>query len=145
VGSHIHRWLGAAVAAAFVASGCGKSPITSTRIETAVAPTFGHLVPLQLSRLGLPAVPASDIKVIAACHRADFTSGAGDWVCTLDWYGPNGIPLRDTYDLSVGTDGCYTAAVDRGEGHLGGPTNVASDGRILRNLLYTFDGCFDPT
>jgi hypothetical protein len=51
--------------------------------------------------------------------------------------------LRDTFDLFVNTDGCYTATVS-GE-NLGGPTLTTSDGRHVRNLLYTFDGCFDTT
>jgi hypothetical protein len=60
------------------------------------------------------------------------------------WYGPNRASLRDTYDLSVGTDGCYTATVDGSEA-LGGPTITLPDGRNVRNLLYTFEGCFDTT
>ena len=40
-------------------SGCGTSPITSARIERALAPTFANLVHLQLSRVGLPSVAAS--------------------------------------------------------------------------------------
>jgi hypothetical protein len=38
---------------------------------------------------------------------------------------------------------CYTATVV-GE-NLGGPTLKASDGRIVRNLMYAFEGCFDTT
>jgi hypothetical protein len=128
--------------------GCGPSPITSARIEGAIAPTFANLIQIQLSRVGLPPVAASDIKVTPSCHRlisGSGTAGSGDWVCTLDWYGPNHQPLRDTYDLSVGTDGCYTATVDGAEAHLGGPTLKTSGGINVRNLLYTFEGCFDTT
>jgi len=53
--------------------------------------------------------------------------------------------LRDTYDLSVATDGCYTATVVAAEGHLGGPILKASDGSDVRTLTYTFEGCFDTT
>jgi hypothetical protein len=66
-------------------------------------------------------------------------------VCRLAWHIPDRQFLRDTYDLSVTTDGCYTATVDAAEGHLGGPTLKASDGADVRNLLYTFEGCFDTT
>jgi hypothetical protein len=45
----------------------------------------------------------------------------------------------------VGTDGCYTAVVEAAEAQLGGPTIKASDGRIVRNVLYGFEGCFDTT
>jgi hypothetical protein len=128
--------------------GCGPSPITSARIEGAIAPTFANLVQFQLSRIGLASVAASDIKVVANCHKAvpgTGATGAGDWVCTLFWYGPNRQTLSDTYDLSVGTDGCYTATFAGAESQLGGPTVMGSDGAILRNLLYTFEGCFDTT
>jgi hypothetical protein len=126
--------------------GCGPSPITSARIDRAIEPTFANLVHVQLSRLGLPSMAASDIKVTASCRKVvagNGAAGAGDWVCTLSWQRPNRQTLRDTYDLSVATDGCYTATVDSAEGHLGGPTLKASDGSDVRNLLYTFEGCFD--
>jgi hypothetical protein len=143
--SHLHGAL--APVAAVVLIGCGPSPITSDRIEQAIAPTFSNLVHIQLSRIGLPPVAAADIKVTASCRKLTAASGggAGDWVCTLVWYGPNRRSLRDTYDLSVGTDGCYTATVSGAEADLGGPTIVATDGSNVRNLLYTFEGCFDTT
>ena len=135
-----------AAAATIVLFGCGPSPITSARIEGAIAPTFANLVHVQLLRMGLPSVAASDIKVTASCHKlvaGSPAAGSGDWVCTLTWYGPNCWVLRDTYDLSVATDGCYAATVDGAEAQLGGPTLKTPDGRDVRNLLYTFEGCFD--
>jgi hypothetical protein len=143
------RLRGALAAMTMVAViGCGPSPITSARIEGAIAPTFANLVHVQLSRVGLPPVAAADIKVKASCRKlvdGSGAAGAGEWVCTLVWYGPNRKTLRDTYDLSVGTDGCYTATIDGAESAMGGPTIMASDGRNVRNLLYTFEGCFDTT
>jgi hypothetical protein len=127
------------------AFGCGSSPITSARIEGAIAPTFANLVHVQLSRLGLPPMAMSDVKVTASCRKLMAGSGAGEWVCTLVWLGPSRQTLRDTYELFVATDGCYTASVDAAEGHLGGPTLKALDGSDVRNLLYTFEGCFDTT
>jgi hypothetical protein len=125
--------------------GCGPSPITSARIEGAIARTFANLVRVQVSRLGLPSMAASDFGVTASCRRllSGSDTGAGEWGCTLVWHGPQSQPLRDTYDLFVGTDGCYSATVD-GE-QLGGPTVKASDGSEVRNLLYAFEGCFDTT
>jgi hypothetical protein len=124
---------------------CGPSPITSTRIEAAIEATFANLVELQVSRLGLPLITAPDFAVTAICRKpvAAAASGSGDWVCTLVWQGPDRRTLRDTYDLFVTTDGCYTATV-AGEG-LGGPTLKASDGAEVRNLLYAFEGCFDTS
>jgi hypothetical protein len=145
-GRRLRRSLAALTATASLC--CGPSPITSDRIEAAIAPTFANLVHVQLSRMGLPTVAASDIEVTAQCRKLVAGSGAigaGDWVCTLFWHVPNVSPLRDTYDLSVATDGCYSATADGAEAHLGGPTLTTSDGRSVRNLLYTFEGCFDPT
>jgi hypothetical protein len=125
--------------------GCGPGHISSTRIQTALETTFANLVELQVSRLGLPPMAAPDFAVTAICRKqvAGSDAGAGDWVCTLVWQGPDRRTLRDTYDLFVTTDGCYAATV-AGEA-LGGPTLKAPDGRAVRNLLYAFEGCFDPT
>src|SRR5690349_14134855 len=136
----------AVAALALVTSGCGGSPITSRRIEDALRPTFANLVHLQLARIGLPAVAASHIDVKTGFRQLvpdTGLTGAGDWVCTVVWSGPNRVPLTDTYDLSVSTDGCYTATVEGAEAELGGPVVAAPDGRVTRNLLYTFEGCFD--
>jgi hypothetical protein len=137
---------GALAAIATVAVfGCRPSPITSTRIEDAIETTFANLVELQVSRLGLPPMTAPDFAVTAICRKqvGGAGAGAGDWVCTLVWQGPGRRTLRDTYDLLVTTDGCYTATV-AGES-LGGPTLKAPDGGAVRNLLYAFEGCFDTT
>jgi hypothetical protein len=129
--------------------GCGPSPITSARIETAIATTFANLVHVQVSWLGLPPVAASEFGVKASCRKIGAESnlgsysGSGEWICTLRWKGPVRQALRDTYDLFVTTDGCYTATVE-GE-NLAGPTLKAVDGREVRNLLYAFEGCFDTT
>jgi hypothetical protein len=139
------RWssLLAAVAAAG-AFGCGPSPIIPPRIEAAIETTFANLVALQDSRLGLPPMRARDAAVRAICRRSfGGDSGAGEWTCTLVWQGPDHRTRRNTYDLIVNTDGCYTA-ISTGE-KLGGPILTAPDGRSVKNLLYAFDGCFDTT
>jgi hypothetical protein len=124
--------------------GCGSSPITAPRIESAIATTFANLVETQVSWLGLPAMIATDFDVTASCKKlSGGIAGSGEWLCTLVWRGPERQTLRDSYDLFVATDGCYMALV-AGES-LGGPTLKASDGREVRNLLYAFDGCFDTT
>ena len=123
-------------------AGC-SSPITPTRLEHALETTFANLVELQVARLRLPPIAAPDFAVTAICRKpaARSNAGAGDWTCALVWQGPNRQTLRDTYDLFVATDGCYTATV-AGES-LGGPILRASDGSDVRNLLYSFEGCFD--
>jgi hypothetical protein len=128
------------------ASGCGASPITPARIEAAIAPTFANLVHLQVSWMGLPPMAASEFAARASRRRPGTTNhsaGSGEWVCMLVWQGPDGQPLRDTFDLFVTTDGCYTATAAAET--LGGPTLKASNGSEVRNLLYTFEGCFDTT
>ena len=129
---------------ALMLTGCG-SAIVPDRIEKAIAPTFANLVHAQLSRMGLGEIPAADLRVVASCYRVGgAAAGAGEWVCTVVWSGPRGVTLRDTYDLAVGTNGCYTATLAySSESTLGGPTVGATDGRQIRNLLYAFDGCFD--
>ncbi len=128
-------------------AGCGPSPITRARVEQAVAPTFANLVQVQVNRMGLPSVPPPGVKAVANCRRLVGTAdrGAGEWGCAITWYGPNRTGMMDTYDVTVGTDGCYTASVAGEEGHLGGPTVITSDGRTIRNLLYVFEGCFDTS
>jgi hypothetical protein len=125
--------------------GCSSSPITSRRIEPAIETTFANLVELQIERMRLPPMGAPDFAVTAICRKqmAGSEAGAGEWTCSLVWQGPDRRTLRDTYELFVNTDGCYSATVS-GE-RLGGPTLRTADGRIVRNLLYAFEGCFDTT
>jgi hypothetical protein len=132
-----------AACAASALAGCGSSPITPARIETALQTTFANLVEVQVARLHLPLLAAPDFAATAICRKQNATtnSGAGDWTCALVWQGPDRRMLRDTYDLFVGTDGCFTATA-AGES-LGGPTLKASDGRDVKSLLYAFEGCFD--
>ena len=133
-----------AALAALAAIGCASSPISSTRVEDSLATTFANLVELQVARLALPAMRAPDFAVTAICRRAIGNErGSGEWSCTLVWQGPDRRMLRDTYDVYVATDGCYTARLN-GES-LGGPTLKRADGTPVRNLLYTFEGCFDRT
>jgi hypothetical protein len=133
-----------AAIAAVGAFGCGPSPITPERIQTAIAPTFANLVHIQLSRLNQPHMTAPDLTVSADCRkRTTGSSGAGDWQCVVVWQAPDGRLLRDAYEVLVSVDGCYTATIEGGS--MGEPILKAADGSSLRNLLYTFEGCFDTT
>jgi len=133
------------IAVSMSLAGCSGSAATEDRVERAIAPAFANLVHAQLTRMRLADVPPPSLRVAASCYRAaGGRQGAGDWVCTLVWAGPNGATLRDSYDVVVGTNACYTATLGSTEAQLGGPTVTASDGRQVRNLLYAFDGCFDP-
>jgi hypothetical protein len=136
---------GLAAISVVAAFGCGPGPITAARIETAIATTFANLVRVQIARLGLPPVPAASSAATASCRKltAARSAGSGEWLCTVVWEVIDRQPVRETYDLFVATDGCYTATVE-GE-NLGGSTVKATDGTEVRNLLYTFEGCFDTT
>jgi len=131
--------------AAVTMSSCGTSPITAERIEHALESTFGNLVAVQVSWLEIPAMMPSEFDVTASCRRLGVSSnaGAGEWTCRLRWLGPDRQTLRDTFDLVVTTDGCYTASAE-GE-QLGAPTLTTRKGRAVRNLLHMFEGCFDTT
>jgi hypothetical protein len=98
---------------------------------------------VQVSWLGLPPMAASQFDVTAACSKPSTgdSVGAGEWVCKVRWLSPDRQTLRDTLDLVVTTDGCYSATAE-GE-RLGGPILKASNGADVRNLLYSFEGCFD--
>ena len=140
------RYYTAVAALAIVAgSACGSTPIVPERVEPALAATFANLVHIQVSSMGLTPMAASDFSVRANCDKllGVTDAGSGEWLCTVLWQGPDRRPLRNTYDLFVTTDGCYIATVE-GE-QLGGPTLKSRDGREVKNLLHTFEGCFDTT
>ena len=124
-------------------SACGSSPITSERIERAIESTFANLVHVQVARLDLPPIAPTALEVTASCRRLAGTAGAGDWICRIRWLAPDGRPLHDTFDLSVTTDGCYTATAEGDS--LGGPLLKRRDGTDVRNVLSVFEGCFDAT
>jgi ABC-2 type transport system permease protein len=137
------------VAMTGAACGCGSSGITAPRLERALAPTFANLIQTQGTLLGLPPVDVASLRASATCHRVGPGSnpqGAGDWGCTLQWSPPGYRGTwRDHFDVSLTTDGCYTATADGEDGHLGGPRITRRDGTIVANIVYAFDGCFDPT
>ena len=135
--------LGLLLVAAVAASRCGSSAITAERIERAMESTFANLVAVQVSSLRMQAITPSQLDVTASCRRlgAGSAAGSGEWMCRLRWQGPDRQSLRDTFDLVVTTDGCYTATAEGDQ--LGGPTLTARDGRAVRNLLRVFEGCFE--
>ena len=132
----------------FVVS-CGGSRIDSQRVANAVAPTFANLIHVQEPILGGPPVLAASLHASASCEKTGSTpdlAGAGNYRCTVTWLIPGHVaPVRDTYEVSVTTDGCYAATADGAESHLGGPTLKTLSGATVTNLLYAFDGCFDVT
>jgi ABC-2 type transport system permease protein len=131
------------------ACGCNSTGVTATKVERALAATFANLVQTQGVTLGVAPVDVPSVRATASCHRVGpgtEARGPGDWLCSIQWSPPGYRGTwRDSYDLSVSSDGCYTATADGEEGHLGGPRLTRRDGSTVTNLLYAFDGCFDPT
>jgi hypothetical protein len=72
--------------------------------------------------MGLEPMAPSEFAVRARCSKlpGGTDAGSGEWLCTILWEGPDRRPLRNTYDLFLSTDGCYSATIE-GEA-LGGPT-----------------------
>lgn len=145
-----HPWAAIAGAlaltfASLVSTGCGVSPITPARIEQALSTTFANRVHLQVAVMGLPTKPAPEYGVKARCRKlmGDRQAGSGEWACTVDWTGPEGQLLRDQFDLFVNTDGCFSANAEAAA--LGGHVVTRTDGVDVRNLLYSFDACFETT
>ena len=128
---------------AVAVTGCGRSPIIPARIEGAIAPTFANLVHVQLSWLACHR-GGFDIEVTASCPQAG--GGGRRRSRRMGMHarlaGPEREALR-AHDLSVGTDGCYTATIDGAPARRADPPDVR--GRDVRNLLHTFEGCFDTT
>jgi len=129
-------------------SGCASRGVTANKLEVAVAATFANLIQVQEAMLEMPPVDATDLRASATCRRigpgAD-PAGGGDWACTLHWFVPGRkLALHETYDLSVSTDGCYTATTEGADAHVGGARLATRHGSVT-NLLYVFNGCFDTT
>jgi hypothetical protein len=135
-----------AIALMAALAACGGSVVTEDRVERAMAPLFANLVHVQLQRMGLRDIPVSALRTTASCYRiGGGHAGTGDWACTIVWSGPNGATLRDSYEVTVGANGCFAATLSGStEAQLGGPTVITQENRLVRNLLYAFDGCFDP-
>ncbi len=132
--------------------GCARpGGVTAKRLEIAVASTFANLIHVQEPILGGAPVEASALRPSASCQKVGLAAdavreGGGTWRCTITWYIPGRpAPVRDTYDLSVTNNGCYTATADGTEAHVGGATLKTLSGTTVTNLLYAFDGCFDTT
>jgi hypothetical protein len=70
----------------------------------------------------------SEFAAKASCRRllGQKNAGSGEWACALVWRGPDRRTVRDTYDLFVTPDGCYTATASAE--NVGGPTLKAEDG-----------------
>jgi hypothetical protein len=135
----------AVVVGAAALTGCSASPVTSTRLDASVGPSFARLYAVQQKQLGNTEYQHPD--GVAKCTRnnkAHSTTGAGDdWACILNFPFADGHIQPITYDVSVQASGCYTAS---GPSQVvGQQQQVGSSGETMTNPLFAFDGCFDIT
>jgi ABC-2 type transport system permease protein len=135
----------ALVAVLAVASNWGPTAITQNRLERSVVANFRNLTVLQQDYLGRPHAPGRDMRILPSCRRqgvATPTRGPGDnWVCALDVFTAALKQVPVNYDVTVQTNGCYTA--EGPETYIGPLTIRDRQGRRRVNPLFRFDGCFD--
>jgi ABC-2 type transport system permease protein len=127
--------------------GVGPTALTDTRLETAIASTFGHLAEVRY-QWQAGAQPDSSIPWRAVCNRGGTaitsTSGSGkgagdDWACIItdqrasDGAGPT------TLDVTLEANGCYQ--VQSPPGAVGALYITNQHGKTFINPLYAFDGC----
>lgn len=133
------------VALLAVASNSGPTALTQTRLERSIVTNFRNLTVLQQRYLGRHDVAGREMRILPSCRRqgvATPTRGPGDnWVCYLDVFTSSGAQFTVDYDLTVQTNGCYTA---EGPPAFIGPLTIRDrQGRRRVNPLFRFDGCFD--
>ena len=127
------------------AGNLGPTAITQTRLERAILTNFRNLTVLQQKDLGRRDLPGRRMRVLPSCRRQGVptpTRGPGDnWVCYLDVFTSSGAEFTVDYDITLQTNGCYTA---EGPPAFIGPVTIRDrQGRRRVNPLFRFDGCFD--
>lgn len=135
----------AMVALLAAASNWGPTAITQTRLERSIVTDFRNLTVLQQKYLGRRDLAGREMRILPSCRRPGVTTttrGPGDnWVCVLDVFTPSGAQFTVDYDVTVQTNGCYTA---EGPPAFIGPLTIRDrQGRRRLNPLFRFDGCFD--
>lgn len=135
----------ALVAFLAVASNWGPTAVTQTRLERSIVTDFRNLTVLQQKDLGRRDRVGRDMRILPSCRRqgvATPTRGPGDnWLCILNVFTSSLAQVTIDYDVTVQTNGCYTA---EGPPAFIGPLTIRNkQGRRRVNPLFRFDGCFD--
>jgi ABC-2 type transport system permease protein len=145
-----YTWTAALIAVTVGLGGCGSTGITAGRLDSSISQTFANLYGVQQQAVGRARTPAASLKTRANCVKGTggaAQSGAGnDWVCTVHFTVPPIVtPFTAIYNVTVQTDGCYSAEGD-------GPTAAtasrlirARNGELVPNPLWLINGCFDIT
>lgn len=126
-----------------------SSDLTRARLERSLPVTFANIYEQQAKLLGHDGVTAASVRPTAMCDKGDSSmpdlGPGGDWVCLMGWTDPNVAMPAEGYgkfELNVHSNGCYTAV---------GPTKLTgyltltdTNGRVVTNPAFEFDGCLDP-
>jgi hypothetical protein len=137
-----------ALGSAVVATSGDTSTVTRPRLERSLTATFANLYVDQAHLQGRD-LTAGSLHAQAMCDKAgaenkDVGPG-GDWNCLMSWVDPE-VPMPPEgygkFELNVHSNDCYTA---------GGPSKLTgfltmtdTQGRVVTNPVFEFDGCFDP-
>jgi ABC-2 type transport system permease protein len=125
----------------------GPTALTSSRLDTSVATTFGHLVEVQYQwQTGARADPT--IPWRAVCNRGGtpigatvpHSKGAGDdWSCAISDLRASDGMNTNVLDVNLKANGCYE--VQSPPGAVGPLYVTNARGRTFLNPLFAFDGC----
>ena len=137
-----------ALGSAVIATNGDTSTVTRPRLERSLTTTFSNLYVQKAALQGRTITPES-LQAKAMCDKAgpenkDVGPG-GDWNCLMSWTDPE-VPMPPEgygkFELNVHSNDCYTA---------GGPSKLTgfltmtdTEGNVVSNPVFEFDGCFDP-
>lgn len=139
--------LAATIGVLAVSTGASGSGITQGKIQRSVATAFAHLYRLQAQQMRQPAVTEAQLKTSAVCGRREglgAQDGPGnDWRCTVFWIVPgDNVTAQAIYQLNVTANGRYIADGD-GPVQVNGYFLIVTDGKVVPNPLWQFDGNVD--
>ena len=134
--------LAGAVLAALGLVGCGPDDVTQARLQDALAETFGRLYVRQQALLGRAGLAPDAVAAQASCIKpgSGAPRGAGEWTCTVQWFGADGSQQTGEYDVQAKAGSCFTATGQPVS--VGAPELHAPDGHTFVNPVYGIDGCF---
>ncbi|MEY9964311.1 ABC-2 type transport system permease protein [Streptacidiphilus sp. MAP12-16] len=130
-----------------VATGAGGSGIDQDKVQRSVATAFAHLYPLQQAQMHQPPVTEAQLQTSATCTKSEglgAQEGPGnDWRCTVYWNVPGyNVTAQAVYQLNVTPNGRYIADGD-GPVQVNGYFLIVTQGRVVPNPLWQFDGNVD--
>lgn len=135
------------VAAVSIGAGAGGSGIDQNKIQRSMSTAFAHLYRLQFAQMHQLSVTEAQLKTSAVCGKSEglgAQEGPGnDWRCTVLWVVPgDNVTAQAVYQLDVTANGRYIADGD-GPVQVNGYFLIATDGKIVPNPLWQFDGNVD--